>query len=72
MESAALATENLKNTMATLDAMQVANKELKKQYGKVDIDKIDVGLAIHFSVHPIERTSDLGHAYGNGRPFGTG
>ncbi|KAF9534766.1 vacuolar protein sorting-associated protein 60 [Crepidotus variabilis] len=41
MESTALATENLKNTMATLDAMQVANKELKKQYGKVDIDKID-------------------------------
>ena len=42
MESAALATENLRNTMATVDAMQQANKELKKQYGKVDIDKIEV------------------------------
>jgi charged multivesicular body protein 5 len=42
MESAALVTENLRNTMATVDAMKVANKELKKQYGKVDIDKIEV------------------------------
>ena len=42
MESAALATENLRNTMATVDAMKQANKELKKQYGKIDIDKIEV------------------------------
>ena len=42
MESTALATENLRNTMATFDAMKVANKELKKQYGKIDIDKIEV------------------------------
>jgi charged multivesicular body protein 5 len=44
MESAALATENLRNTMATVEAMKVANKELKKQYGKIDIDKIEVRL----------------------------
>jgi charged multivesicular body protein 5 len=42
MESAALATENLRNTMATVDAMKTANKELKRQYGKIDIDKIEV------------------------------
>lgn len=42
MESAALATENLRNTMATFDAMKTANKELRKQYGKVDIDQIEV------------------------------
>ena len=41
MESASLATENLRNTMATVDAMQLANKELKKQYGKINIDKIE-------------------------------
>ncbi|KAI6152226.1 Snf7 family [Pisolithus tinctorius] len=41
MESAALATENLRNTMATVDAMKTANKELRKQYGKVDINKIE-------------------------------
>jgi len=42
IESTALATENLRNTMVTLDAMSQANKELRKQYGKVDIDKIEV------------------------------
>ncbi|KAI6047501.1 Snf7 family [Pisolithus marmoratus] len=41
MESAALATENLRNTMATVDAMKTANKELRKQYGKIDMNKID-------------------------------
>jgi charged multivesicular body protein 5 len=41
MESAALTTENLRNTMATVDAMKIANKEMKKQYGKIDIDKIE-------------------------------
>jgi len=45
MESAALATENLRNTMATVDAMQLTNKELKKQYGKIDIDKIEVRIS---------------------------
>lgn len=42
MESATLATQNLQNTMATVKAMEQANKELKRQYGKVDIDKIEV------------------------------
>jgi charged multivesicular body protein 5 len=42
MESASLATDNLRNTMATMDAMKMANKEMKKQYGKIDIDKIEV------------------------------
>jgi charged multivesicular body protein 5 len=42
MESAAMTTDNLRNTMATVDAMQTANKELRRQYGKVDIDKIEV------------------------------
>ncbi|KAL7004703.1 Vacuolar protein-sorting-associated protein 60 [Cystobasidiomycetes sp. EMM_F5] len=41
MEQAAMTTENLRNTMATVDAMKVANKEMKKQYGKIDINKIE-------------------------------
>ncbi|KAI0298924.1 Snf7 family [Russula brevipes] len=41
IESTALATENLRNTMVTLDAMTQANKELRKQYGKIDINKIE-------------------------------
>jgi hypothetical protein len=28
--------------MATVDAMKTANKEMKKQYGKIDINKIEV------------------------------
>jgi len=52
MESAALATENLRNTMATVDAMQQANKELKKQYGKIDIDKIEVRISEIVKLNP--------------------
>lgn len=42
MQSAAIATENLRNTMATVEAMKLANKEIKKQYGKIDVDQIEV------------------------------
>jgi len=41
IESTALATENLRNTMATLDAMKHANNDLRKQYGKIDVGKIE-------------------------------
>jgi charged multivesicular body protein 5 len=41
METAAMTTDNLRNTMATVDAMKSANKEMKKQYGKIDVDKIE-------------------------------
>jgi charged multivesicular body protein 5 len=42
MESAALTTENLQNTMATVHALGEANKVMRKQYGKIDLDKIEV------------------------------
>lgn len=45
MEQAAMTTENLKNTMATVDAMRIANKEMKKQYKGINIDKIEVSRA---------------------------
>jgi len=41
MESASLTTENLRNAMVTVDAMKTANKEIKKQYGKIGLDKIE-------------------------------
>jgi charged multivesicular body protein 5 len=41
LEQANLATENLKNTMATVDAMKDANKAMKSQYKKIDLDKVD-------------------------------
>ena len=59
MESAALATENLRNTMATVDAMKQANKELKKQYGKIDMDKIEVRF-VSFRLVPFDRPACAG------------
>ncbi|KAF7523368.1 hypothetical protein G7054_g11778 [Neopestalotiopsis clavispora] len=41
MEQAQMMQDNLKGVMATVDAMKTTSKELKKQYGKVDIDKIE-------------------------------
>ena len=41
MEQSVMVTENLRNTMATVDAMQQANKNLKKTYRNVNIDKIE-------------------------------
>lgn len=41
MEQATMTQDSLRNTMATVDAMKSANKELRKQYGKVDLDKIE-------------------------------
>ncbi|KAK9368895.1 Snf7 family [Lipomyces kononenkoae] len=41
MEQASMTTTNLRNVMTTVDAMKEANKELKKQYGKINVDKIE-------------------------------
>ncbi|KAJ3289895.1 hypothetical protein HK104_007147 [Borealophlyctis nickersoniae] len=41
MEQASMATENLKTTLVTVDAMKSANKELKQQYKKINITKIE-------------------------------
>ena len=41
MEQAGMMQDNLKNTMTTVDAMKTTTKELKRQYGKINIDKIE-------------------------------
>ncbi|KAF1911369.1 charged multivesicular body protein-like protein 5 [Ampelomyces quisqualis] len=41
MEQAGMMQDNLKNTMTTIDAMKSTTKELRNQYGKLNIDKID-------------------------------
>ncbi|KAF1813569.1 charged multivesicular body protein 5 [Eremomyces bilateralis CBS 781.70] len=41
MEQAGMMQDNLKNTMVTVDAMKTTTRELKKQYGKVNIDQIE-------------------------------
>ncbi|KAF7301912.1 Vacuolar protein sorting-associated protein 60 [Mycena indigotica] len=62
MESAALTTENLRNTMATFDAMQVANKEMRKQYGKIDIDKIE---NMHYDMEELlEQSNEISEIMG--------
>ncbi|KAH8113448.1 vacuolar protein sorting-associated protein 60 [Phellopilus nigrolimitatus] len=62
MESAALATENLRNTMATVDAMKVANKEMKKQYGKIEVDKIET---MHYDMEDLlEQANDIQESLG--------
>jgi len=62
MESAAITTDNLRNTMATLDAMQVASKEMRKQYGKIDIDKIE---KIHYDMEDmLEQANEIQESLG--------
>lgn len=41
MEQAGMMQDNLKNVMTTVDAMKTTSKTLKKQYGNIDIDKIE-------------------------------
>ncbi|KAI9090805.1 Snf7 family [Phlyctochytrium arcticum] len=41
MEQGNMALDNLKNTIVTVDAMKFANKELKGQYKKINLDKIE-------------------------------
>lgn len=73
MESASLATENLRNTMATVDAMKQANKELKKQYGKIDIDKIEVCILYthEFPEFLCQRPQRTEYSLRDGGPLGT-
>ncbi|KAK8077658.1 hypothetical protein PG996_003828 [Apiospora saccharicola] len=41
LEQTQMMQDNMKGVMATVDALKTTNKELKKQYGKVDLDKIE-------------------------------
>ncbi|KAI5956846.1 VPS60 [Candida jiufengensis] len=41
MSQASMTTDNLQNTMVTINAMKTANKELKKTYGKINIDELE-------------------------------
>ncbi|CAG8434870.1 12892_t:CDS:2 [Ambispora gerdemannii] len=41
MEQANFTTENLRNVISTVDAMQLANKEMQKQYKKIDVTNIE-------------------------------
>lgn len=43
MEQANFGIQQLKDTKTTVDAMKIGVKEMKKEYKKVDIGKIEVG-----------------------------
>lgn len=66
MEQAIMTTDNLRNTMATVDAMKQANKEMTKQYGKINISQIE---AISYDMEDLieqanEVQESLGRSYG--------
>ncbi|KAG0146874.1 hypothetical protein CROQUDRAFT_656876 [Cronartium quercuum f. sp. fusiforme G11] len=66
MEQAIMTTDNLRNTMATVDAMKLANKEMTKQYGKIKIDQIE---AISYDMEDlIEQANEVQESLG--RSFG--
>ncbi len=44
MEQTNFATQQLKDTKTTVDAMKMGVKEMRKEYKKVDIGKIEVSL----------------------------
>lgn len=55
--------------MATVDAMKMANKEMKKQYGKIDIDKIEVSIPIPSSEREDPKSLPVAeHSLRYGRP----
>ncbi|KAL1843012.1 hypothetical protein VTK73DRAFT_2941 [Phialemonium thermophilum] len=41
MEQAQTMQDNLKNTMVTVDALRQTNKALRREYGRVDVDRIE-------------------------------
>jgi len=51
MEQAIFTTENLRNVATTVDAMQTANKEMKRQYKNIDIDQLEVSVRLASNGH---------------------
>lgn len=50
MEQANYATQTLKDTKTTVDAMKLGVKEMKKEYKKVNLDQIEVRKNRNFSI----------------------
>ena len=47
MEQTLMATQTLKDTKTTMDAMKVGVKEMKKEFKNVNIEKIEVSDCMH-------------------------
>ena len=57
MEQANYATQQLKDTKVTVDAMKLGVKEMRKEYKKVDIGKIEVS-CLQYTLCPKSVTGD--------------
>ena len=53
MEQTLMATQTLKDTKTTMDAMKVGVKEMKKEFKNVNIEKIEVGqyALVYYEIH---------------------
>ena len=51
MEQTNFSTQQLKDTKTTVDAMKLGVKEMKREYKKVDIGKIEVSCRVSVSLH---------------------
>lgn len=67
MEQTNFVTENLKNTITTVEAMKVGAKEMKQQYKKINVDKVD---QLHDEMEDLmEQATDIQEALS--RTYGT-
>ena len=67
MEQTNFVTENLRNTITTVEAMKVGAKEMKAQYKKINVDKID---SLHDEMEDMmEQATDIQEALS--RTYGT-
>ena len=57
MEQTLMATQTLKDTKTTMDAMKVGVKEMKKEFKNVNIEKIEVRDSMHWYFIQISRRS---------------
>ena len=55
MEQTLMATQTLKDTKTTMDAMKVGVKEMKKEFKNVNIEKIEVRDSLHWYFIQISR-----------------
>ena len=55
MEQTLMATQTLKDTKTTMDAMKVGVKEMKKEFKNVNIEKIEVRDSMHWYFIQISR-----------------
>ena len=55
MEQTLMATQTLKDTKTTMDAMKVGVKEMKKEFKNVNIEKIEVRDSGHWYLIQISR-----------------